>query len=339
MATLDIFNNDAFSLASLTGTIVDIPRVPTLLGDMKLFAESSMNTTVAMIERTGGSLNLVPTSARGGVGQPVTRDARKLIPLVATHLQQEDTILADQVQGVRAFGKETEVDMVSKVVAKSLIKMKGNLDLTIEYQRIGALKGLVLDADGVTPILDVYAAFGMTQAPVAWNIASAASSIDPVALTRTLKASIRNKLGGRGFTGIRVLCSNAFLLSLVTHAKMKDAYARWQEGAFLRTDSMDTDLIFNNVKFTVYDYTIGGVDAIGAGWAYAYPEGVSDMFHTIYAPADYMETVNTEGVPYYAKQEVMRFDRGISIESQSNPLCFNKLPEAVIPLYSGATLP
>jgi hypothetical protein len=43
-----------------------------------------------------------------------------------------------------------------------------------------------------------------------------------------------------------------------------------------------------------------------------------------------METVNTMGIPYYAKQERMKYDRGVELESQSNPIMLNTLPEAVI---------
>jgi hypothetical protein len=33
-----------------------------------------------------------------------------------------------------------------------------------------------------------------------------------------------------------------------------------------------------------------------------------------------METVNTEGMAFYAKQRLMDFDKGIELECQSNPL-------------------
>ena len=51
---------------------------------------------------------------------------------------------------------------------------------------------------------------------------------------------------------------------------------------------------------------------------------------TIYAPADYIETVNTVGLPFYAKQQLMDFDKGVEIETQSNPLCINTRPRTVI---------
>ena len=58
---------------------------------------------------------------------------------------------------------------------------------------------------------------------------------------------------------------------------------------------------------------------IDADSAYLLPTGTS-IFKTWYAPADYMETVNTEGMPFYAKQRLMEFEKGIQVECQSNPL-------------------
>lgn len=343
MATLDIFNNDAFSVSALIDTIVDIPRTPTILGDLGLFNERGITTPTFMIERKGAALSLVPTSPRGGPGQPTKSTNRKLIPLATVHLQENDAMLADEVYGVRAFGSETELETVQNLLRQRLATMRANLDLTHEYQRLGALKGTVLDADGSSVILDVYAAFGMTQTTLYWNTVTAGTSIDPLALTRDLKSRTRAKLGGRSFRNVRVMCSSEWLNKLMGHSKMKEAYAQWRDGGYLRANLAQqanggyVDFVFDDVVFTVYDLELNGNPAIGNTLAYSFPEGVSDMFHTVYSPADYVETVNTIGVPFYAKQERMRMDKGVEIEMQSNPLHFNKYPEAVFALSTAAS--
>jgi hypothetical protein len=45
-----------------------------------------------------------------------------------------------------------------------------------------------------------------------------------------------------------------------------------------------------------------------------------------------METVNTIGLPYYAKQERIPFDKGVQLELQSNPLHICTKPRAIIKL-------
>jgi hypothetical protein len=337
MVTFDIFNNDAFSVSQLTQTIVDIPRVPTMIGDMGLFREYGINTPTMMIERQGSKLNLVPAAPRGGVGNTLQRTNRKLIPVSTTHLPQTDTILADVVYGVRAFGSETEVQAMQGVVRQRLELMKANIDLTMEYHRIGAIKGKVMDADGVTEILDIYDLFNMTQETVFSNINAANSAADPKQNSTALKRKMRSKLGGRSFSRVRVLCSESYFDKLVGHDKMKAAWELWNQGAFARTDQSTSDFEFAGVVYTVYEGEIGGSQVIEDGFAYAMPEGVPNMFQTAFAPADYMETVNTLGVPYYAKQEALPMNKGIHMESQSNPVCLNTLPEAVFKLSVAAS--
>lgn len=329
MATLDIFNNDAFSVTNLTRTLVDIPRVPTRLGDMGLFEEGGINTTTMMIERTGESLRLVPSAARGSSGEPVTTKGRILIPVKAVHLPQRGSVLADEVQGVRAFGSETEVEAVQALVRKKLDKMKRQLDLTLEYHRIGAIKGQVMDADGSSVLLDVYDTFGMTQ--VTQNFALSTTTTKVKQKIIDLKRAVQTALGGLSMGGVRVFASRSFMDALTGHTAVEKAFEAYQSNSFARTD---TSTLFEmaGVAFEEYDGSVGGLPFIADGEAYAIPMGVPGLFTTDYAPADYMETVNTQGLPYYAKQEAMRMNKGVELESQSNPITLCTRPEAIIKL-------
>lgn len=332
MATFDIFNNDAFSLSRLSQTIVDIPRVQTILGDSGLFTEQGITTTSMFIERTGSELKLVPAAPRGGVGQPVGLKGRSLIPVQAIHLPQMGAMMADEVQNVRAFGSETEVEALSTRMEAKLKQMKANLDLTIEYHRIGAVKGQVLDADGATVLMDMYTTFGVAQSTANFVLGTATTRVkDKIA---DMVRQVRVKLGGRSFTGVEVLCSAAFFDSLTRHATVEKSFDYYNTAQFLRDDPRGKAFSYAGATFREYLGGVGSVDFIAAGEAYAYPVGVQGLFQTAYAPADYMETVNTTGLPYYAKQELMDFNKGVAIESQSNPINYCTLPETVIKCLS-----
>ena len=45
-----------------------------------------------------------------------------------------------------------------------------------------------------------------------------------------------------------------------------------------------------------------------------------DLFITRFAPANYIETVNTIGLPRYAKGVVDQWGKRVDFEAQSNPL-------------------
>ena len=68
---------------------------------------------------------------------------------------------------------------------------------------------------------------------------------------------------------------------------------------------------------------MGGYRFVEPEMSYFFPVGVPELFIEAYAPADYMETVNTTALRRYAKQEVMKFNKGVEIETQQNvlPLC------------------
>lgn len=327
MATLDIFNDDAFSVSSLTETIVDIPRVSTPLGDSGLFTEYGIATTTMMIERKGKELSLVPAAPRGGVRQPVNVSGRSMIPVAAVHLPQGGSVLADEVQGIRAFGSETEVESVQNLVREKMSIMKEQLDLTMEYHRIGAIKGQILDADGESVLLDLYDLFDVEQETIFFNFASSTSDIKQI--TVSVKRAIQKSLGGRAFTGVIVECSRSFFDALTSHATVKKAFELYNQNSYARTDQSGTDFVYAGVTFREYAGGVGEHDFIPEGEAYAYPTGVSRLFVTAFAPADYMETVNTQGLPYYAKQERMPFNKGVELESQSNPINLCKLPEVI----------
>ena len=59
------------------------------------------------------------------------------------------------------------------------------------------------------------------------------------------------------------------------------------------------------------------------------PKGVPELFITRFAPADYEETVNTEGLPFYAKQYSSQNGKGRHLEVQMNAISICTRPKAL----------
>lgn len=329
MPSMDIFNNDAFSTVSLTKAINVAPHFPQRIAELGLFSEEGMTTTSAMIEQLGTTLSLVPSGTRGSPANATAGDKAKLIPFPAVHLPQRATIIADSVQNLRAFGSESELQTVQSVVNKRLEKMRRNLDATIEFHRMGAIKGQVLDSDGTSVLLDMYTAFGVAQQTHNMVLGTAGTKVR----TKIVEAKRKSEddLGGLMYKSMRAFCSPEFFDLFVAHGDVAAAFDRWNSGEFFRQD-VRAGFFHGGVYWEEYRGKVGGVPFIAAGEAYLVPEGVPDMFITNYAPADYEETVNTIGLPYYAKQEPMRMNKGRELEAQSNPLCLNTRPRSVIKL-------
>lgn len=329
MAHMDIFNDDAFSVASLTAAINQQDYQPGRIGALGLFQEEGVTTTTVTIEYQKGKISLVPVGQRGQPVNPAERDARNLRSFVVPHLKTGDSLLADSIQNLRAFGSESELEAVQNLVNQRNARFGRDLEATVEFHRIGAIKGQILDADGTSVIYDLYDEFGITQETVSLVLATASTNVR--AKVMEAKRKSEEALGAALATGYRAFCGSSFMDDFTGHARVEKPWERYNEGEMLRND-VRGGFTFAGVIWEEYRGKIGTQAFIGADEAYLVPEGIADLFITRYAPADYMETVNTLGLPLYAKQEPLPMNRGIQLEAQKNPLNLCTQPGAIIKL-------
>jgi hypothetical protein len=224
MPSLDIFNDDAFSLQSLTASIAEQPHVPGRMGQLGMFQNEGITTTQISIEKDGATLGLVAAADRGAPGQVVVGDKRTMIPFNTLHLPQTGAVMADEIQNVRAFGSETEVESVQTVVNRHLAKHRRQIDATLEHLMIGAAKGQLLDSDGSTVLVNLLTQFGISQTTHSLVLATATTKVREKVLE--LLDLIEDKLGGVSFTGVRVLCGRNYFKNLIGHDKVAPAWER-----------------------------------------------------------------------------------------------------------------
>ncbi|UBU49805.1 major capsid protein [Cobetia amphilecti] len=330
---MGIFDKDIFTLASLTAAINEVEYKPRRLGELGIFAEQGISTTSVVVEKSGTQLGLVPAKERGAPGTVVGGDKRTGLTFTAVHLPAVATILADEVKNVRAFGTEDQEEAIQTVVNARLAKMAGRIDVTHEYQRIGAVKGQILDADGTTVLADLYNGFGITQKVVPMALNTAETNVQLKCLD--VLEEIEKGLGDLFFSGALVLCGSSFWRKLISHASVKEAYL-YQQSERLRADGRES-FSFGGLNFERYRGHVAGKAFVEPAEAYAIPMGTDDMFITRFAPADYMSAVNTLGLPMYSSSELLKHGKGIELEGQSNPIHLNTRPQAVIKLKEGAS--
>ncbi|MDR0770825.1 MAG: major capsid protein [Burkholderiales bacterium] len=329
MADIGLFNEDVFSVSSLTAAINEQDKAPSRIGDLGIFDEEGISTTTVNIEKDGDVLSLVPAASRGASGTVVNDSKRIMIPFNCVHLPLRATIMADEIQNVRAFGTSSELETLQVKVNKRLGKMRRRIDVTHEWHRVGAIKGKVLDADATTVLLDIYKTFEVDQKVREIDFSN--TNLEIRLLIDDFLCDIEDALKGQTFTGARVLCGHNIWRWLITLKTVKETFLNTQMASDLRDDPREA-FSFGGVTWERYRGSVGAVSFIGADEAYVVPEGVPELFMSNFAPANYMETVNTEGVPYYAKQRVLEFDKGVELEAQSNPLHICTRPSAIIRL-------
>jgi hypothetical protein len=327
----NVFTSNIFSLIDLTAALYNLPYVPTRLSALGLFEESGITTTTVVVEQKAGELSLVPAIPRGAPPMPITRDMRTARAFQVPHLPERATLLADSVQNVRAFGNATELDSITAMRDELLLKMKRNLDATIEFGRMGAIQGTILDATGST-LYNLFTEFGVGQQSLAMEIEAGDTTTNVRAMANQFIKMIRDALGGVFFNGVRVFCGQTFWEDLISHPSVEKFYLGYAEGAQQMQKDPRQQFFYAGCWWEYYYGYNGATPFIADTDAYAVPTGCPGLLITSFAPADYMETVNTMGQPYYAKSEVMDMDKGLDFEVQSNPLSICTRPRSIIKL-------
>lgn len=327
MADIAIFEDDAFSVSSLTAAINEQQYLPGRISSLGLFREEGISTLTVQIEKDGDTLALVPAGERGTSGLVVGGTKRQLIPFNTVHLPERFTIKADEIQGIRAFGTRSELQAVQDVVNKRLAKARRQLDATHEFQRMGALNGQVLDADGKTVLLDIYKSFGVNRQKLQMGLNSPDTELR-IKCGEALDMQ-EEALGSVTSSGSRAMCGKNFWNKLIVHKTVKETYLNTMQAASLRGDARES-FEFGGIVWERYRGKVAGVSFVHDDKALLIPEGVPDLYISSFAPADYMETVNTQGIPYYSKIEPLPFNKGVAGEAQSNPLHLCTRPRAQI---------
>jgi hypothetical protein len=331
---LDIFRSDAFQTVPLTLAINNLKFVPGYISSRGLFAESSIATTAFVIEEKNNILTLVAPTPRGGPGHTMDKTRRSMRMLTVPHFEINDAIMAEEVQGVRPFGQEDGTESVMTKVGERMQLAGQSLEYTQEHSRVGAIKGVITYADGTK--LDLFNEYGL---PVPSNIdMNLDSTANDGSLRQKCASIIRTEganLDGQSFTGIEAICGDAFFDALIKNAEVRGTYVAAMQGAELRTQYVSAgqtwgSFIFAGIQWTNYRGYALGVPMVETNMAYLYPLGVPSLFQTVFAPADYIETVNTMGKPRYVKQYTMQNDKGVHLDVQMNVINICTRPLALM---------
>lgn len=335
MAGLNVFSGSGFSMLELTAAINKLPHTPQQIAKMGLFTSKPSRTTAIAIEVRNNTLALIADSPRGGVGSYNTRDRRDLRDFKALHLQWDDVLTAEELQDVRAFGDLSELQMVQAEINLRLMRGRASVETTVEYGRMGALRGIILDSDGAKVIYNLFNEFGIVQSTVDFVLGTPATEM----LTKCTEVRDLQQvaLGAVGTDDLEVVafCGSTWFDRFVTHATVKDAYKYYQERGQManpmREDLRYKGFTFGGITFIKYRGAVSGVQFQPANEATFFPANVPDLFQTAFAPADYQETVNTPGMPLYAKQAVdPMFQKFVALQVQSNPLSLCTRPEVLV---------
>jgi hypothetical protein len=168
-----------------------------------------------VVEYKDGQLSLITSSPRGGPGSVLGAEAhRQELPGAALRARSEDH--GRRGAGLRAFGSENDQAAVQALVDDRMAELRPMHETTLEYLRMGAIQGIILDGDGATTLFNLFTEFGITQQDEEHRAGGRDTDVRGkcVAIARLSES----ELGGDMVTGYRAFCGDAFFDALVAHA-------------------------------------------------------------------------------------------------------------------------
>lgn len=334
MSVLDVFNSDAFGTVQMTSAVNLLPYAPGRVGKMGIFKPEPISTTTVGLERQENTVSLITSTPRGVTNTKGVERSRNVKKFSVPHFDHGDVVLADDIQNVREFGTENRLKGVASEVNNKLAQLRQDHEVTHEFIRLGALKGSIIDGDGTTVLLNLFTEFGISQTVVDFALNSASTDVN--GKCAAVLRAIQTALGAMPFTDVIGICGDGFYDALASHAVVR-------EGFKYQNDATSKHLIetqgqgyvaprfrFGGITWENYRGKIGDTDFVGDKACHFVVVGAPGLYRQYHAPAPYVEAVNTMGKVVYAKQERMKFDRGIEIATNSNFLALCTRPGALV---------
>lgn len=304
MATLDVFRSSAFSTMNLSGMVEKVDYRPGLIGSLGLFENVPVRSRNVFVDRREGNMTLLRNLAAGEAPESLNADSRDAIALRTLRLAKEFTLYASEVDSIRAFGSETELEAAQAEVLRRAARIREDMALTEEFHMLAAVQGKLLDADGSTVIYDYHTEFGETAA-AAVDFELATTSTDVFLKQNGIVRAMSRSARGSFTTGttIHALCGDDFYDALTRHPSVKETYLNQQAANSIRDNGNNVfestrlgPITYHNYRGTDDNSTV----AIAPKECKFFPVGARDFFVKAMAPHEDFQYVNTPGRDVYA---------------------------------------
>lgn len=323
-------NGPEFELMALSQRAVEhVPFVPGQIRNLNLFEGEPISELVAGFEYDKGTISLIPNTPRGKTNY-ADRDYRALRYLGVPHYPYTDKVYADELMKKRPLPGQSKAQLAQAEIDRRMRRGFASIDATLEFQMSGALSGKILNSDG-SVMYNLFTEFNVSE-PTAIDFALSNAGTSISTRCRAVCNQIEDAVGGMMPQGVVALCGSTWFDAFISHPKVEQAYLYFASQNGMnpnREDLRYAGFYFHGITFYQYRGTVSGQPFVPAAEAKAFPVGVPGLFKTFFAPANYLESVGTDGLPRYAKLVPSLNNSFVDLEMQSNPLSICTIPEAV----------
>jgi hypothetical protein len=333
-----VFNGDAFTAASMIEAINKRPYVPNMLDQIIKFEPVRVNTDTVWLGSENGKISLIRTTQRGAPIEMQDKLGKNLRPFGIPRLAKGDQLFAHQLANLMPWPNETETRTAIRKIDEMQTRLLDDLELTEEFHRLGALSGILLDADN-SVITNYYTEFGISEpADIDLTLDNASMTIgelrEKISTLVVMPIARASGSGNSPRFRINALCGDSFWFKLVGHPAVEKTYSSYAAASELREEKLWESYPLGGVTWWHYRGTDdGSTIAISTNKAKIFPVGVPGMFQHIMGPCnETFETMNQDGQRYYSFLEKDKSDKfqWVQPEVYAYPLFFNGRPDLVL---------
>lgn len=352
---MNLFEDDAFSLVTMTTAINKRPYVPMFLESLGIFTPTPIRTEeAAVVIDDSGAITIIPTTPRGAPPIEQVTKPQSIRRFSTPRIAIGDTIRSSELQNIiarSALAGGSAQMMLADLTTEMAYRLdgpggglRGKQNATKERMRLGAISGLVLDADD-SVLYDWPALFGVSlPAEIDFNLD--APTPTPGALTTLIRQTHRNilrsaKAGNLSSVRVIALAGDAFFDAFVTHPDVFTKYQFFTTGGVMASagGNMANVPPFTTFQFGEIDWiNYRGTDdnttiKIDTNKVKFIPVGIPGLFQEVLSPGEDFQSLNDYGLPLYSMVIPDR-DRNqyVRLETYSYPMYVATRPEV---LYSG----
>lgn len=316
---------------TMTAAIQALPVTVGKFGSRGLFKPKGVATTTISLAMINNVLRIIADSERGENVPPTKREKRRAKKIDLLHLVEVGELLPGDLQDVMAFGGAHLQSNKLEVINNELLRMKKNLDTTLEYHRVGAAQGVIRDKDG-SEIYNLFDLFD-TEQRVAQFLAGDAKTLARQFFTDVVRKS-EPAMAGYAVRGWECFAGAELFDAITNHKSIREVYQGHLEAVDKLNGDVRAGFKVGNVTIWEYTLTVGGIDYVKPNEGHVYPLA-DDAFLERNGPADWNEAVGTLGLDYYTRAEARKMGKGWDLEAQKNPISLCVVPKALTKITLG----
>lgn len=339
-----------YTNSDVTTEVNRIPNQYGLLNALDIAPLETRTSIYVRIEFRNGMIYVLAAEPRGAPGSVGSEEPDSGVILQIPHFPHFEGIKVGDVDGLlEVVNGAVTLRSLDMELDRKLDSIRRHHGITLEYIRLGMLRGLIKDGKGRV-LYDLYQVFGINKKIVDFLLGT--DTTDVRAKCEEVNDHVMTNLKGETANGVQAIVSPGWFNKLIRHPNVEKFWIQAQNA--MDHQALNRERLggnwgrlfeFGDIVFREYKGGLPVKDENGqittqanveAGKGHAYPSGTQSMMRTFEGPVHHIEMANDEPTEdtIYISVEELKHGEGYELKSQSNRLAVCKQPECLVELTS-----